>query len=105
MAKARFLLDTALQDSEAPGFYSLRLDTAKLARRLSGEPTIYRLCRKMGLTAAEVIREFTPGAYLDPATGEVELSAGYDPDHDEGSLEALIWFEVRVEVLHDLGAK
>ena len=104
MAKTRFLLDTTPRDADVPGFYDLRLDGTKMAAALAGEPTVYRLRRKMGLTTAEVIREFTPGAYLDPATGQVEINAGYDPDHDEGGLEELIWFMVRVEVLTHLSA-
>jgi len=52
----------------------------------------------MQTTHNEVLKTFTPGACVDPATGEVSLNAGYDPDFDEGVLEAMIWNIVSREV-------
>ena len=87
----RFILRVNLRDADAPGFFDLRLDVAKLGRKLRGEPCVDRLCRKMDMSRSEVLHHFTPGAYADPASGEVSLNAGYDPGADEGRLEALIW--------------
>ncbi len=98
MPKSQLVLSTQPRDADAPGYYDLRLDAGKLERRLCGEPCINRLCRKMALTRAEVLSTFTPGAHLDPATGEVSMNAGYDPDFDEGALELMIWEIVRGEV-------
>ena len=39
-----------------------------------------------------------PGASADSAMGEVSINAGYDPDFDEGVLEAMIWNLVSREV-------
>ncbi len=50
------------------------------------------------MTRGEVLNAFTPGACVDPATGEVSLDASYDPSFDEGVLEAMIWSIVSREV-------
>lgn len=98
MAKSRFLLDVQPRDADAPGYYDLQLDIDRLMRAFRGEPCLDRLCRKMQTTHNEVLKTFTPGAYVDPATGKVSLNAGYDPDFDEGVLEAMIWNLVSREV-------
>ena len=98
MPKNQLVLSTQPRDADAPGYFDLNLDTGKLERRLRGEPCIDRLCRKMAMTRAEVLSTFTPGAHLDPATGEVSVNAGYDPGFDEGALELMIWELVRGEV-------
>ena len=98
MPRNQLVLSTQPPDADAPGYYDLHLDAGTLERRLRGEPCIDRLCRKMALTRAEVLNTFTPGAHLDPPTGEVSVNAGYDPDFDEGALELMIWEIVRGEV-------
>ena len=98
MAKRRFLLDVRPRDADAPGYHDLHLDADRLLREFRGEPCLDRLCRKMGATRGEVLKTFTPGAYADPDTGEVSINAGYDPDFDEGALEAMIWSVVSHEV-------
>ena len=93
----RFVLSVEPRDADAPGYYDLRLDIDRLIRQFRGEPCVDRLCRKMDMTRIEVLRYFTPGAYVEPNTDEVSLNAGYDPDFDEGLLEVLIWAIVRRE--------
>ena len=102
MAKSRFLLDVRPHDADAPGYHDLTLDADRLMREFRGEPCLDRLYRKTGMTRGEVLRTFTPGATVDPATGEVSINAGYDPAFDEGVLEAMIWSIVRREVGHAL---
>ena len=98
MAKSRFLLDVRPRDADAPGYHDLNLDADRLMRAFRGEPCLDRLCRKTGMTHSEVLKTFTPGAYVDPVTGEVGINAGYDPGFDEGVLEAMIWSLVNREV-------
>ena len=98
MAKSRFLLDVRPRDADAPGYHDLTLDTDRLMREFRGEPCLDRLCRKTGMTHGEALKTFTPGATVDPATGEVSINAGYDPGFDEGVLEAMIWSIVGHEV-------
>ena len=98
MTKSRFLLDVRPRDADAPGCYDLHLDIDRLMREFRGEPCLDRLCRKTGMTRGEVLKTFTPGATVDPATSEVSINAGYDPDFDEGALEAMIWNVVSREV-------
>jgi hypothetical protein len=98
MPKSRLVLSAEPRDADAPGYHDLRLDLGRLERRLRGEPCVDRLCRKMAMTRAEVLGTFTPGAYRDPATGEVSMNGGYDPRFDEGALELIIWEVVRAEV-------
>jgi len=98
MAKNRFLLDVRPRDADAPGYYDLNLDVDRLMREFRGEQCLDRLCRKMEMTRDEVLKTFTPGACVDPTTGEVSINAGYDPGFDEGVLEAMIWGTVRSEV-------
>lgn len=104
MAKRGFLLDVRPRDADALGFYDLHLDADRLVRALHGEPCLDRLCRKTGMTRSEALRTFTPGATVDPATGEVSINAGYDPDFDEGVLEAMIWSMVSREVSRALAS-
>ncbi len=98
MTTSRFLLDVRPRDADAPGFHDLHLDADQLMRAFRSEPCLDRLCRKTGMTRSEVLKAFTPGAYADPATGEVSINAGYDPGFDEGALEAMIWSTVSHEV-------
>ena len=98
MTKSRFLLGVRPRDADAPGYYDLRLDADRLARAFRGEPCLDRLCRKTGMTRGETLKTFTPGTYVDPATGGVSINAGYDPGFDEGVLEAMIWNTVSREV-------
>ena len=105
MTGNRLLLDVRPRDADAPGFYDLHLDADRLVRALRGEPCLDRLCRKTGMTRSEALRTFTPGATVDPATGEVSINAGYDPDFDEGALEAMIWSMVSREVGRTLAGK
>ena len=98
MAKNRFLFDVRPRDADAPGYHDLTLDTDRLVREFRGEPCLDRLCRKTGMTRGEALKTFTPGATVDPATGEVSINAGYDPSFDEGVLEAMIWSLVSREV-------
>ena len=98
MTKSRFLLDVRPRDADAPGYYDLRLDADRLVRAFRGEPCLDRLCRKTGMTRGEALRTFTPGACVNPATGEVGINAGYDPGFDEGALEAMIWSIVSRDV-------
>ena len=98
MAKSRFLLDVRPHDADAPGYHALTLDADRLMREFRGEPCLDRLCRKTGMTRGEALKTFTPGTYVDPATGEVSINAGYDPGFDEGVLEAMIWSLVSCEV-------
>ena len=98
MAKSRFLLDVRPRDADAPGCHDLHLDTDRLVRVFRGELCLDRLCHKTGMTRGEALRTFTPGACVDPATGEVSINAGYDPGFDEGMLETLIWNIVSREV-------
>ena len=102
MTKRHFLLDVRPRDAEAPGYHDLSLDTDRLMREFRGEPCLDRLCRKMGMTRNEVLKTSTPGAYADPATGEISINAGYYPGFDEGVLEAMIWGVVSREVSHAL---
>ena len=98
MAKSRFLLDVRPRDADAPGYHDLHLDIDRLMREFHDEPCLDRLCRKTGMTRGEALKTFTPGATVDPATGEVSINAGYDPGFDEGVLEAMIWSIVSREV-------
>lgn len=98
MAKSRFLLDVQPREADSPGYYDLHLDIDRLLREFRGDPCLDRLCSKMQMTRGEVLKTFTPGAYLDPATSEVSINAGYDPDFDEGALEAMIWSTVSHDV-------
>lgn len=98
MAKSRFLLDVRPRDADAPGYRDLHLDIDRLMREFYGEQCLDRLCRKTGMTRGEALKTFTPGATVDPATGEVSINAGYDPGFDEGVLEAMIWSIVSREV-------
>ncbi len=98
MAKSRFLLDVHPREADSPGYYDLRLDIGRLLRIVRGDPCLDQLCTKMQMTRGEVLKTFTPGAYLDPATGEVSINAGYDPNFDEGVLKAMIWSTVSHEV-------
>ena len=93
-----FIVSIEPRDADAPSYYDFRLDIDRLMRQLRGEPCVDRLCRKMDMTCTEVLRHFTPGAYVEPNTGEVSLNAGYDPGFDEGLLEVLIWAVVGKEV-------
>ena len=93
-----FIVSIEPRDADAPGYYDLRLNIDRLIRHLRGEPCVDRLCRKMDMTRSEVLGHFTPGAYVEPNTGEVSLNVGYDPGFDEGLLEALIWAVVGREV-------
>ena len=102
MTKSRFLLGVRPRDAAAPGCYDLHLDIDRLMREFRGEPCLDRLCRKTGMTRGEVLTTFTPGATVDPATSKVSINAGYDPDFDEGALEAMIWNVVSCEVGHAL---
>lgn len=105
MSRNRFVLNVQPREADAPGYYDLRLDAGKLARKLGDEPCVVRLCRKMVMTRGEVLTAFTPGAYLDPAMGEVGINAGYDPRFDEGVLEEMIWSIVQGEVSRILGRR
>lgn len=78
--------------------YDLSLNRDALARRLRGVDEIARLRRKLDRTTDEVLHQFTPSVFRDKTTGEVDLNNGYDPDEDEGRLEAMIWQEVKSEV-------
>jgi hypothetical protein len=98
MTKSHFLLDVRPRDADAPGHHDLHLDIDQLMRELRGEPCLDRLCRKMGMTRGEVLKTFTPGAYVDPGTGKASINAGYNPDFDEGALETMIWSIVSHEV-------
>ena len=98
MAQNRFVLDVGPRDADAPGYHDLHLDIDRLLRELRGDPCLDRLCRKMAMTCGEVLKTFTPGAFVDPATGKVSINAGYDPGFDEGILEAMIWSIVGHEV-------
>ena len=98
MTKSRFLLDVRPRDADAPGCHDLHLDIDRLMREFHGEQCLDRLCRKTGMTRGEALKTFTPGATVDPATGEVSINAGYDPGFDEGVLEAMIWSIVSREV-------
>ncbi len=98
MAKSRFLLDVQPREADSLGYYDLLLDIGRLLRTVRGEPCLDRLCTKMQMTRGEVLKTLTPGAYLDPPTGEVSINAGYDPDFDEGVLEAMIWSTIGHEV-------
>ncbi len=98
MTESRFLLDVRPRDADAPGYYDLHLDADRLMREFRGEPCLDRLSRKMEMTRGELLKTFTPGAWVDPTTGEVSINAGYDPDFDEGVLEAMIWRIVSREV-------
>ena len=98
MPKNQLVLGTVRRNADASGYYDLQLDIGMLERRLRTEPCVDRLCRKMARTRAEILNAFTPGAYRDPATGEVSMNAGYDPGFDEGVLELMIWDVVRSEV-------
>ena len=93
----RFIVNVQPRDADAPGYYDLRLNIKNLVRQLRNEPCVDRLCRKMDMSRSEVLRQFTPGAYVNPDTGEVSLNAGYDPDFDEGNLEVLIWAIINME--------
>lgn len=79
------------RDADAPGYFDLRLDLPKLQRALAGSAVLARLVAKHRGPVAEVIRTHKPGAYRDPGSGEVTMNAGYDPAHDEGQLEEIIW--------------
>ncbi len=85
----RFILSIEPRDADTPGYYDLRLDINKLMRQFRNEPRIDRLCRKMGMNRSEVLRQFTPGAFVEPNTGEVSLNARYDPEFDEGSFRSI----------------
>lgn len=98
MSRTRFVLAIRPRDADAPGTYDLTLDIPKLLREFRGEQCVDRLCRKMDLTRREVLTTFTPGASLDPTSGEISLNGGYDPAFDEGALETLIWDLVSREV-------
>ena len=98
MTKSRFLLDVRPRDADAPGCYDLHLDVDRLMCEFRGEPCLDRLCRKTGMTRGGVLKTFTPGATVDPATSEVSINASYDPRFDEGVLEAMIWNVVSREV-------
>ena len=98
MTKGRFVLDVRPRDADAPDYHDLQLDIDRLMREFRGEACLDRLCRKTGMTRSEVLRAFTPGATVDPATGKVSVNAGYDPAFDEGVLEAMIWSLVSHEV-------
>ncbi len=86
-----FILSVEPRDADAPGYYDLRLAIDRLSRQFRSDPCVDRLCRKMDMTRSEVLRHFTPGAYIEPNTGAVSLNAGYDPGFDEGLLEVVIW--------------
>ena len=98
MTKNRFLLNVRPRDADAPGYHDLHLDIDRLMREFRGEPCLDRLCHKTGMTRSEALRTFTPGATVNPATGEVSINAGYDPGFDEGVLEAMIWSFISREV-------
>lgn len=98
MTRSRFVLDVRPRDADAPGHYDLHLGADRLMRAFRNEPCLDRLCRKTGMTRGEALRTFTPGATVDPTTGEVSLNAGYEPNFDEGVLEAMIWSIVSREV-------
>jgi len=98
MTKSRLLLGVQPREADTSGYYDLHLDIGRLLRTVRGDPCLDRLCSKMRMTRDEVFKTFTPGAYLDPATGEVRINAGYDPSFDEGVLEAMIWNTVSHEV-------
>ncbi len=98
MTKGRFVLDVRPRDADAPDYYDVQLDIDRLMREFRSEPCLDRLCRKVGMTRGKVLRAFTPGAAVDPATGKVSINAGYDPAFDEGVLEAMIWSLVSHEV-------
>ncbi len=98
MKESRFLLGVRPREADTPGYYDLHLDIDRLLRTVRGEPCLDRLCSKMQMTRGEVLKTFTPGARVDPATGEVGINAGYDPGFDEGVLEAMIWSTVSREV-------
>ena len=98
MTKSRFLLGVRPRNADAPGYHDLHLDADRLVRAFHGEPCLDRLCRKTGMTRGEALRTFTPGACVNPATGEVGINAGYDLGFDEGALEAMIWDVVSREV-------
>lgn len=102
MIRNRLVFGVRARDADAPGYHDLQLDTGKLERRFRGDPCVSRLCRKMERTRGEVLAAFTPGAYLDPETGEVGINAGYDPEFDEGILEEMIWSVVRNEVRREV---
>lgn len=104
MTRNRLVLGVHPRDADAPGYYDLRLDAGKLARKFGGEPCVGCLCRKMEMTRGEVLAAFTPGAFLDLATGMVGINAGYDPHFDEGMLEEMIWCIVEDEVTRILTA-
>ncbi len=98
MTESRFLLDMRPREADTPGHYDLHLNIGRLLREFRTEPCLDRLCRKMQMTRGEVLKTSTPGACVDPATGEVSINTGYDLDFDEGVLEAMIWSTVSHEV-------
>ena len=76
MVQNRFVLDIRPRDADAPDYHDLQLDIDRLLRELRGDPCLDRLCRKMAMTRGEVLKTFTPGAFVDPATGKVSINAG-----------------------------
>lgn len=104
MTRNRLVLSVQPRDADTPGYYDLQLDAVQLARKFADEPCVTRLCRKMERTRSEVLAAFTPGAFLDPATGKVGINAGYDPRFDEGMLEEMIWCIVEGEISRILGS-
>ena len=98
MSRGNLVTSISPRDADAPGYYDLDLDIAKVLRRLAGDPHLARLRVKHRATGAAILRMLTPGAHRDAKTGRVTLNNGYDPAHDEGALEGAIWTLVAGEV-------
>ena len=98
MSRRNLVTGISPRDADAPGYYDLGLDIAKVLHHLAGDPHLARLRVKHRETGAAIVRMLTPGAHRDAATGAVTLDNGYDPDHDEGALEEAIWTLVAGEV-------
>ena len=96
--KQRFVRSVQARDADVPGYHDLVLDGPKVQRALAGDAVLHRLAAKHRVPKAEIIQQYTPGAYQDPGTGKVSMNAGYDAAHDEGRLEEAIWHLLSVEV-------
>ena len=94
----RYVRNVSRSDTDAD-FYELSLDTKTIARGMSAEPVLTRLCAKHDLTCEDAVQRFCPGAYRGPADGFVSINRGYDPAEDEGRLEQTIWDMVSREVI------
>lgn len=104
MRTTRFISAIVVRDSDTPCFHDLTLNAPAIARRLAGDPRLERLRHKYHETGAEIVARFTPGVEWHP--GQLpSLNAGYDPQHDEGELEAAIWDLLAAEATEWLAPK